>query len=56
MREIYRKLAGLGVLQAYVMRGGRVVRSPFLGCRTKSLLVRQTPEGREFLAWPRRVI
>jgi hypothetical protein len=56
MREIYRKLAGLGLLYVYVMRGGRAVRSPFLGCRTMALLVRATSKGREYLAWPRRVI
>jgi hypothetical protein len=56
MRQIYRKLADLGLLHGYVMRRGRAVRSPFLGCRTMSLFVRATSKGRDYLTWPRRVI
>jgi hypothetical protein len=56
MRQLYRKLSDLGLLRAYVMRGGRIVRSPFLGRRTVSLLVRATTKGRSYLKWPRRVV
>ena len=46
LRTIYRKLSDLGLLRVYVRRRGRIVRSPFLGCRTLSLLARATEKGR----------
>jgi hypothetical protein len=56
MRLVYRKLSNLGLLHAYMMRGGRAVRAPFPGCRTASLIVRSTVKGRSYLSWPRRVV
>jgi hypothetical protein len=56
MRELYQKLAALGLLHPYVMVDRRTTRTPFLGRRTVSLSVRATAKGRKYLNWPRRVI
>ena len=56
LRQLYRKLADLGLLGAYIKRSGRIVRSQFTGCRTASLLVRATAKGRKYLSAPRRVV
>jgi hypothetical protein len=56
MRQLYRKLSKLGLVRTYVRRKGRIVRSPFVGCRTVSLWVRATAKGVSYLKWPRRVV
>jgi hypothetical protein len=56
IRLIYRRLFDLGLLRFYVKRGRRMVPTGLEGRRTRSLRVRATAKGRNYLSLRRHVV